>query len=112
MSRSQGRGKRRGARAQAASKPPDRERAHPDVRAVREDRADTRVRSRIEVVLDWANARNLREGPNQAGWKGHLEEMLPRAGKISVQHHAVLPFEDHGFHDGAAASQGDGRPRP
>lgn len=51
----------------------------------------TRVRSRIELVLDFATARGLREGPNPARWRGNLDAALPRASKVGkVQHHAAL----------------------
>jgi hypothetical protein len=37
----------------------------------------SRLRSRIELVLDWATARGLREGSNPARWRGHLDKLLP-----------------------------------
>lgn len=53
----------------------------------------TRVRSRIETVLDAARANKLRSGENPARWKGHLSLLLPEPRKVSpVKHHAVLPF--------------------
>lgn len=52
-----------------------------------------RLRQRIEVVLDWAAARDDgREGLNPSRWKGHLQHLLPDTAK--VQHHSALPFED------------------
>ena len=55
----------------------------------------SRVRGRIEVVLDWAKARELREGENPARWRGHLDKLLPARAKIQkVEHHAALPFDD------------------
>jgi integrase len=36
----------------------------------------SRVRNRIELVLDWAKARKLRTGDNPARWKGHLDKLL------------------------------------
>jgi len=55
----------------------------------------SRLRSRIEVVLDWAKARGLREGENPARWRGHLANLLPRIGKAArVKHHAALPYRD------------------
>ena len=39
----------------------------------------SRVRGRIESVLDWATARGYRQGENPARWRGHLENLLPRA---------------------------------
>lgn len=51
----------------------------------------TRVRSRMELVLDYAGARGLREGPNPARWRGNLDAALPKASKVAkVQHHAAL----------------------
>jgi integrase len=43
----------------------------------------SRVRSRIELVLDWAIARGLREGPNPARWRGHLDKLLARPAKVN-----------------------------
>jgi integrase len=59
----------------------------------------TRVRQRIESVLDWATTQKLREGANPARWKGHLDNLLPAPTKVAaVQHHAALPFaEINGF---------------
>lgn len=55
----------------------------------------TRVRERIEKVLDWATAMNLRTGENPARLKGNLDKLLPAAKKIStVKHHASLPWRD------------------
>lgn len=54
----------------------------------------TRVRSRIEIVLDFAAAHGLREGPNPARWKGNLDAALPNAGKVApVRHHAAVEVE-------------------
>lgn len=55
----------------------------------------TRVRSRIEIVLDYAAAHGFREGPNPARWKGNLDAALPNASKVApVRHHAALDVED------------------
>ncbi|XKY25139.1 hypothetical protein HKW97_25450 (plasmid) [Pseudomonas luteola] len=40
----------------------------------------SRLRNRIELVLDAAKARKLREGENPARWHGHLDKLLPRQG--------------------------------
>ena len=57
----------------------------------------TRVRSRMELVLDFAAARGLREGPNPARWRGNLDAALPRASKVStVQHHAAVAVDQIG----------------
>ena len=51
----------------------------------------TRVRSRLELVFDFAAARGLREGPNPARWRGNLDAAFPKASKVAkVQHHAAL----------------------
>ena len=38
----------------------------------------TRVRGRIEKVLDWAKVQGYRSGDNPAVWKGHLSEARGR----------------------------------
>ena len=54
----------------------------------------TRVRGRIESVLDWATVRGHRKGENPARWKGHLEHMLAAPGKIAkVEHHPALQLD-------------------
>lgn len=53
----------------------------------------TRVRQRIEVVLDWCKARGYLKGENPARLKGALGELLPKAHKIKkVEHHAAIHF--------------------
>ena len=53
----------------------------------------SRVRARIEAVLDWATVRGYRHGENPARWKNHLSEVLPARRQIAkVQHHPALPF--------------------
>lgn len=42
----------------------------------------SRVRGRIESVLDWATVRKYRTGENPARWKGHLDKLLPPPSKI------------------------------
>jgi integrase len=55
----------------------------------------SRVRGRIESVLDWATARGFRKGENPARWRGHLENLLPKKTKIRrVEHHAALPYNE------------------
>ncbi|WP_431521769.1 phage integrase central domain-containing protein, partial [Escherichia coli] len=43
----------------------------------------TRVRGRIESVLDWARTRGYREGENPARWKGHLSNLLAKRSKVA-----------------------------
>lgn len=38
----------------------------------------SRLRGRIEAVLDWAAVRGYRKGDNPARWRGHLDKLLPR----------------------------------
>ncbi len=55
----------------------------------------SRVRQRIEAVLDWARVRGFRRGENPARWRGHLENLLPAPGKIrQVKHHAALFYSE------------------
>jgi integrase len=55
----------------------------------------SRIRGRIESVLDWATARGYRQGENPARWRGHLENLLPKKSKVRrVEHHAALPYEE------------------
>jgi integrase len=57
----------------------------------------SRVRGRIEAILDWASARKYREGENPARWKGHLDKLLPKRGKVQkVKHHPALPYDQIG----------------
>jgi integrase len=55
----------------------------------------TRVRGRIEAVLDAATVRGFRQGPNPAMWKGNLAHLLPARAKVrKVEHHAAIAFDD------------------
>jgi integrase len=55
----------------------------------------SRVRGRIESVLNWAAARGYRDGQNPARWRGHLENLLPARSKVArVEHHAALPYAE------------------
>lgn len=57
----------------------------------------SRVRGRIESILDWATARGYRLGDNPARWRGHLENLLPPRSKVQrVKHHPALPYEETG----------------
>ena len=57
----------------------------------------SRLRGRIEAVLDWSTARGYRKGENPARWKGHLENILPKKSKVRrVEHHAALPYAELG----------------
>jgi integrase len=55
----------------------------------------SRVRNRIELVLDAAKARGLRDGENPARWRGHLDKLLPKRAKVrAVEHHTALPWPE------------------
>jgi integrase len=57
----------------------------------------SRVRGRIESILDWATARGYRAGENPARWRGHLDHLLPNKAKVRrVEHRAALPYVDIG----------------
>jgi integrase len=54
----------------------------------------SRVRGRIEKVLDAAKAKGFRDSENPARWRGHLDHLLPRPSKLARGHHAAMPYED------------------
>jgi len=57
----------------------------------------SRVRGRIEAVLDWARVRGYRDGENPARWRGHLDHLLPAKSKVrKIEHHAALPYVQAG----------------
>jgi integrase len=57
----------------------------------------SRLRGRIEAVLDWAKAQGYCEGENPARWRGHLANLLPARAKVQrVKHHAALPYAEIG----------------
>jgi integrase len=57
----------------------------------------SRVRGRIESVLDWAAARGYRLGENPARWRGHLQNLLPRRSRVrKVEHLPALPYGEVG----------------
>jgi integrase len=58
----------------------------------------SRVRGRIEAVLDAAKVRGYRAGENPAQWKGNLAHILPARSKVrKVKHHAALPYNEIGI---------------
>lgn len=54
----------------------------------------SRVRGRIESVLDAAKARGYRSGENPARWRGHIEQLLPPRKRLARGHHKALPYAD------------------
>lgn len=54
----------------------------------------SRVRGRIEFMLDAAKAKGLREGENPARWRGHLDKLLAPRQKLQRGHMAAMPFGD------------------
>lgn len=53
----------------------------------------SRVRGRIETVLDAAKARGFRAGENPARWRGHIAQILPARSRLTRGHHKALPYE-------------------
>ena len=67
------------------------------LRPIWTDKPETasRVRQRIEAVLDFASAQGLRNGLNPARWRGHLQNLLPKPSQVRrVEHHAALDWRD------------------
>jgi len=54
----------------------------------------SRVRGRIEAVLDAAKAAGYRSGENPARWRGHLSLLLPKRQKLRRGHHPAMPYKD------------------
>jgi integrase len=55
----------------------------------------SRLRGRIESILDWATTSGYRKGDNPARWRGHLENLLAAKAKVrKVRHHPALPYKD------------------
>ena len=54
----------------------------------------SRLRGRIEAVLDAAKAQGLRSGENPAAWRGHLSHLLPKRGVLTRGHHAAMEYRE------------------
>jgi integrase len=54
----------------------------------------SRLRGRIEAVLDAARAQGHRSGENPAAWRGHLAHIFPKRGKLGRGHHAAMPYAE------------------
>jgi integrase len=65
----------------------------------------SRLRGRIERVLDAAKAQGLRSGENPARWRGHLDQLLPKRQRLTRGHHAAMSYT------GVPAFMGDLRAR-
>jgi integrase len=65
----------------------------------------TRVRNRIELILDYAKVCSYREGENPARWRGCLKPLFAIPSEIHVaKHHAAVPYRDvPGFMQGLSA---------
>lgn len=69
----------------------------------------SRIRGRIERVLDYARALGEREGENPARWRGHLSSILPHRAKLTRGHHRALPIlETPAFMSRLRGSEGVG----
>ena len=56
----------------------------------------SRIRERLEAILDTAKTAGWRDGENPARWRGHLQNLLPQPPKRQVQHHRALPYFEIG----------------
>ncbi|WP_342748375.1 MULTISPECIES: tyrosine-type recombinase/integrase [Devosia] len=54
----------------------------------------SRLRGRIERVLDYSKVKGWRSGENPALWRGHLKNVLPPRRKLQRGHHAAMPSKD------------------
>lgn len=55
----------------------------------------TRIRGRLESILDWCAVQGRRSGPNPARWRGHLDQLLPNPARIApVEHHAAVDWRE------------------
>jgi integrase len=54
----------------------------------------SRVRGRIEKVLDAAKAKGFRSGENPARWRGNLDHLLSRRPNLARGHHAAMQYEN------------------
>ena len=63
----------------------------------------SRLRGRIERVLDFAKVRGWRSGENPALWRGHLKSILPARQRLTRGHHAAMPYRARSRIRGAAS---------
>jgi integrase len=84
---------------QVLEQPVPKERVSTELVKLWEGRTETasRLRGRIEVILDWCKGRGYRSGDNPAAWKGCLDAQLPKPNRIAkVKHHAAMPIDQMG----------------
>ncbi len=53
----------------------------------------SRVRGRMETILDAAKARGYRDGENPARWRGHIAQILPVRSRLTRGHHKAMPYD-------------------
>ncbi|MDX5986122.1 tyrosine-type recombinase/integrase [Sphingomonas echinoides] len=53
----------------------------------------SRIRGRIETILDAAKARGYRNGENPARWRGHIAQILPARSRLTRGHHKAMPYD-------------------
>lgn len=70
----------------------------------------SRLRGRIESIIDYARARKYRTTDNPAAWKGHLDKILAAPSKVkTIEHHPALPFKRMGaFMEALGKQAGNG----
>ncbi|WP_035881614.1 tyrosine-type recombinase/integrase [Cupriavidus metallidurans] len=57
----------------------------------------SRLRGRIENILDWGRVKGYREGENPAAWRGNLDKLLSRPSKTKkTRNHPALPIKRMG----------------
>ena len=56
----------------------------------------SRIRGRVESILDLAKARGYRAGENPARWRGHLDHLLAAKATVAKRHHPALPYDQIG----------------
>jgi integrase len=55
----------------------------------------SRIRGRIEAILDWARVSGYRSGENPARWRGNLDKLLSNRSRAKrIKHHPALPYDD------------------
>lgn len=54
----------------------------------------SRLRGRIDKVLNAAQAKGERMGDNPARWRGHVDHLLPKQPKLARGHHVALSYRD------------------